>query len=219
MLIINLTGDSAGGNLATVVSMRLLRKNFKPLPKMQVLIYPWLQMLTLDLPSFQANQDVPVISRPRVVDFITSYVFGSYQYQEELLNNSHVSKEFRHSISHIMDINLLPDDEILQKHQPRPYKASTIWEDIKSKFQNPDLSPIMADDQDLARLPMTYMSSCQYDVLRDEQLIYVARLRKAGVKVIHDHLRSCYHSWTLSHESSNFRETYSKLLATISLNL
>ena len=148
MLIINLTGDSAGGNLATVVSMRLFWKNFKPLPKMQVLIYPWLQMLTLDLPSFQANQDVPIISRPRVVDFITSYAFGSYQYQEELLNNSHVSKEFRHSISHIMDINLLPYDEILQKHQPRPYKDSPIWEDIKNKFQNPDLSPILADDQD-----------------------------------------------------------------------
>jgi len=40
---INLS-DSAGGNAVAVVSQRLLAENLKQ-PKLQVLIYPWLQMV------------------------------------------------------------------------------------------------------------------------------------------------------------------------------
>ncbi len=39
-----LAGDSAGGNAVAVVSQRLLAENLKQ-PKLQVLIYPWLQMV------------------------------------------------------------------------------------------------------------------------------------------------------------------------------
>ena len=47
-----LAGDSAGGNIVAAVSQRLLKEGKKQ-PKLQVLIYPWLQMFNLLLPSCQ----------------------------------------------------------------------------------------------------------------------------------------------------------------------
>ncbi len=39
-----LAGDSAGGNIVAVMAQRLLSENVN-LPKLQVLIYPWMQMV------------------------------------------------------------------------------------------------------------------------------------------------------------------------------
>ena len=39
-----LAGDSAGGNVVAVMTQRLLAEKLKQ-PKLQVLIYPWLQMV------------------------------------------------------------------------------------------------------------------------------------------------------------------------------
>jgi len=39
-----LAGDSAGGNIVAVMTQRLLAEKLKQ-PKLQVLIYPWLQMV------------------------------------------------------------------------------------------------------------------------------------------------------------------------------
>lgn len=41
-----ISGDSAGGNIACVVSQRLKAEGLKQ-PLMQVLIYPWTQMVNL----------------------------------------------------------------------------------------------------------------------------------------------------------------------------
>ena len=45
-----LAGDSAGGNAVSVVTQRLLRDKLK-MPKLQVLIYPWNQLIDTRLPS------------------------------------------------------------------------------------------------------------------------------------------------------------------------
>ena len=45
-----LAGDSAGGNAVAVISQKLLAEN-KKMPKLQILIYPWMQMINSRLPS------------------------------------------------------------------------------------------------------------------------------------------------------------------------
>ena len=41
-----LAGDSAGGNIVAVMTQKLLAEHVK-MPKIQVLVYPWLQMVFL----------------------------------------------------------------------------------------------------------------------------------------------------------------------------
>ena len=58
---------------------------------------------------------------------------------------------------------------------------SVLWDSIKDVFTNPYFAPLMADD--LSGLPEAYIITGQYDVLRDDGIMYASRLQKAGVKV------------------------------------
>jgi len=50
-----------GGNAVAVITQRLLREKRK-LPKLQILIYPWLQMVDYRLPSAKKYRDIDLIS-------------------------------------------------------------------------------------------------------------------------------------------------------------
>ena len=102
----------------------------------------------------------------------------------------------------------------MEAYKPLPKYESTIWPSIKDKFEDPDLCPLLAKEEVFQGLPDVYISTCQYDPLRDEGFFYVNRLRNAGVKVIHDHLNVCFHGWTFSHENS-FHAEYSNMLEKI----
>ena len=59
------------------------------------------------------------------------------------------------------------------------------------------VSPLMADS--LKGLPKTLLITCEYDVLKDDGLLYKARLLGAGVKVTHLNYMT-YHA-VLSYQS------------------
>ena len=49
--------------------------------------------------------------------------------------------------------------------------------------------------EDLEGTPDTLMVTAEYDVLRDEGLEFVEKLRGGGVNVIHQHLPDCTHGF------------------------
>ena len=67
----------------------------------------------------------------------------------------------------------------------------TQWQKIKDIFTDVYFSPLLADD--MSGLPHTYIITCEQDVLRDEGIIYNARLREAGVQSTRKHY-NCLHA-------------------------
>ena len=72
-----------------------------------------------------------------------------------------------------------------------------IWNRIKDVVTNPYFAPLMADD--LTGLPDAYIITAEYDILRDDGLMYAKRLSNAGNKVtLRNYERSFHavlHSW------------------------
>ena len=60
---LDLTGDSAGGNLAAAVALKLRDEEVTPSLQAQVLMYPALQMQDMETPSMQQHAEGPAISR------------------------------------------------------------------------------------------------------------------------------------------------------------
>jgi acetyl esterase/lipase len=58
---------------------------------------------------------------------------------------------------------------------------------------NPDVSPLLVEDEELAKLPPTYILTVDHDRLRDEGFIYAGRLKANGVDVVHRHFENTFH--------------------------
>ena len=58
----------------------------------------------------------------------------------------------------------------------------------------PYLSPLLAPDHLLAQLPPAMVLAAHYDVLRDDALLYVTRLRQAGVQVTSHVIKNGHHA-------------------------
>lgn len=56
-----------------------------------------------------------------------------------------------------------------------------------------DVSPLLVDDEELRKLPPTYVLTVDHDRLRDEGFIYAGRLKSNGVKVVHRHFENTFH--------------------------
>ena len=75
--VLNCTGDSAGGNLAAAVSLKLRDVHVNPQPKLQVLIYPVTQSLDFNLPSYIANENDVILNKEIMVAMWLMYASGN----------------------------------------------------------------------------------------------------------------------------------------------
>ncbi|XP_030898307.1 arylacetamide deacetylase-like 4 [Melopsittacus undulatus] len=132
---ITVCGDSAGGNLAAAVSQTLAGRSELPSLRAQVLIYPGLQALDFNLPSYQQNRGVPPLFRECAAFCMLQYLDGHALHMQEVLEGSHIP----------MDIKLnygkwVNPDHIPQKFKVRGYKldCSTEIYEIVKRFCEPN---------------------------------------------------------------------------------
>ncbi|KAI5093074.1 arylacetamide deacetylase, partial [Silurus meridionalis] len=185
------SGDSAGGNLAAAVTQQLqLEPNQRVKLKVQALIYPVLQALDLNTPSYQENQHMPILPRTLMVRFWSEYFTSNKSFLTAMLTNSHNSAE---SVAMLKFVNwsvFLPEP-YRRKYN---YSAPSISTDKTClSIADQRASPLLVPDTVLRRLPKTYILTCEYDVLRDDGVMYVTRLRSAGINVTHEHYKEGFH--------------------------
>ena len=168
---------------------------------MQILINPALQFLDFETPSYQDNKDViPGISSAyRNAHHWLSYAGVSKDFLQMALDNSHASKNVRNSIfsTYVDSEKYLPSyHQVTKSKTKRHFESNFI---VSSAFQSyitdPRLTPMMAVD--VKGVPNVYMITSQYDVYRDEAIMYTHRLFDNDVKVKLEHYSKGFHGFFL----------------------
>jgi acetyl esterase/lipase len=203
-----LAGDSAGGNAAAVISQRLLAEKLQK-PRLQVLIYPWVQIFNFMLPSVIQYSNVGMLAQMLSNARVTSWYLGIQNVTAELdssINtNDHAAlisdPVLREKIKSYYNIENIPAEFRRGKsyYETHPTFLGMMYPEylggthilrndarmasLFRKLHDPSISPLLADDEKLTGLPKAYFIVLEKDALKDEGLLYAERLKKAGVYV------------------------------------
>lgn len=183
----------------------MLNENIK-LPKIQILIYPWLQMFTFHLPSLNHYSQTGLVRATQVdlVDYVSWYLgitHTSEEIRKNLLANNHTllitDQRQRSLIESYLNVSKIPEKyRIGKKYYQQEVELFPSYElDQKSvlnerkyseffkKACDPRVTPLFANRESLVGLPKSYFVITEWDGLKDEGILYSERLRDAGVDV------------------------------------
>lgn len=203
-----------GGNAVLVTALKLAKEKNK-LPKLIVPTYPWVQMIDLRLPSqeFYGNPYTDVIEQLLyfgVTNITQELLTAFYNYNHLMLikdanvrnkyisylNASKIAYEYRKDRSWYANNG---NPILNQSYYEKPLDANNIFlkdkklAEVALRFFDLDASPLLADDQDLASLPETYMTTLGWDYIRDEYLIFAERLKSVGVNLKLNYYDKAFH--------------------------
>ncbi|XP_010879956.1 arylacetamide deacetylase-like 4 [Esox lucius] len=191
-------GDSVGANLAAALCQRLAKRKDGHLlsPCAQVLIYPALQMADFNLPSYQQNQAVPILFRGRVAFYFLQYLNGDTSVCQDVLEGNHIPAEMRLAFKKWLSVEHLPPECSLRSYSQLVHSAldynGEVYHVIKDGL-NPEVSPLLAEDAVVCLTPPAFILTCEYDVLRDDGILYRKRLLDLGVEVTWHHVPDGFH--------------------------
>ncbi|XP_021109876.1 neutral cholesterol ester hydrolase 1 isoform X3 [Heterocephalus glaber] len=164
--------------------------------KLQALIYPVLQALDFNTPSYQQNVNTPILPRYVMVKYWLDYFKGNYDFVQAMMVNNHTSLEVEEAAALRARLNwmsLLPAS-ITKDYKPvvQTTGNARIVREIP-QLLDARSSPLIADQDVLQHLPKTYILTCEHDVLRDDGIMYARRLESVGVEVTLDHFEDGFH--------------------------
>ncbi|KAM9443990.1 LOW QUALITY PROTEIN: arylacetamide deacetylase-like 4 [Clarias gariepinus] len=184
-----LGGDSAGGNLQRLATSP---DGQLPSPCGLVLIYPPLQMADFNLPSYRQYHAVPVVSRARAVFYFLQYLNGDMSVCQDVLEGRHIPAELKLHYSKWLDPSNLPPEFQDDGKQVLATHDGEVHHIVKDGLK-PGISPLLAKDEVLRLTPPTFILTCQYDVVRDDGILFRQRLQDLGVKVTWHHVPDGFH--------------------------
>lgn len=189
-----ISGDSGGGTLAAAVCQGLVNRKDLAKPCAQVLIYPLVQMADFNLPSYQQNRSVPILYRERAAFYVLQYLNGDISLIEEVLEGEHVPEDKKIKFQKWLSSDNIPEEFKVRGYKPHTVssEAENVFDQVKDAFEMAS-SPLLSEDIIICSLPKAYILTCEYDVLRDDGLLYKKRLENSGVPVTWYHMRDGFH--------------------------
>nr|XP_057912879.1 neutral cholesterol ester hydrolase 1-like [Doryrhamphus excisus] len=193
---VGVSGDSAGGNLAAAVAQEVaMDDSMRVKFSVQALIYPVVQALDFNTPSYVQNQAMPILNRALMVEFWLQYLGADPSLKSRFLSNHQQSTMTPELMACVDWTTLLPP-----KYKDGYKTVAVHGEGARgaAREEVPGLrdvraAPLLARTEVLSRCPRAYVMTCEYDVLRDDGLMYARRLRDAGVAVTSDHYEDGFH--------------------------
>ncbi|XP_060614776.2 arylacetamide deacetylase-like 3 [Anolis sagrei] len=193
-----LYGICSGGTFAAAVCQYLAVT--KDLPKLggQVLIYPFLQAVDFNLPSYQQNHSVPLLFKKQALNLGMLYLTGKRVNVEDVMKNAHLPEHVRIKYRKWVNPDDIPERFKGRGYVPmeRPPFNQELYEIVK-EATNPMYSPLLAEDDVIRQLPKTFLVTCEYDIFRDDGLLFKKRLEDNGVPMTWYHIEDGFHGLLL----------------------
>ncbi|XP_060125954.1 arylacetamide deacetylase-like 4 [Zootoca vivipara] len=192
---IAIVGESSGGTFATAICQELVTREDLPRLRAQVLIYPMLQTVDFDLPSYQQNQLVPPLFRERAIKFGGRHLTGKDINVDGVIKGAHVPYDLREKYQKWISADYIPEEFKARgyvPHAPAPF-SEELYEQVKRSAETM-FAPLLAEDDIIRQLPETFILTCEYDIIRDDGLLYKKRLEDNGVPVTYHHLPDACHA-------------------------
>jgi arylacetamide deacetylase len=161
-----LSGDSAGGNLALVVSQLLIKDGYQPY--FICLLYPSLQFFDFTLPSYRLylkRNILGILNEDNLVSMLALLNQNEVQITKDILLNSHVSIEDKNKLYPFIN----PNKYLSISHEFNESKQQN--ESLIKNFKyliSPLMSPLLVSDQELSQLPLILLFTTEFDIVRDE---------------------------------------------------
>ena len=202
-----LAGDSAGGNLALVITQALLRDGFQP--RATCLIYPVLQFFDFTLPSYRVylpRNILGVINEDNFLALMSTITRSRTMVTSEILFNNHTSAKDKQRLRPFVNA---------EKYLPISLPFDSQQEGNEELIENlnflisPKMSPLLVSDDELIKLPPIILFTTEIDILRDEGrtlglrtlnahvfrlgFIFAERLRALNKTLYHHHFPTAFH--------------------------
>lgn len=197
-----LMGDSAGGGLVATITHHLRHRKDIPQPKAQILLYPLLQVHNLRTPSYeyyyQEMAGTAFVDPRLVAQYYLMYAGIDDDLNAKLtplvLESKHLSQSARCGFEEYLDLSLVPEEfKSNQNATHTDYTHDVNASEFLAPFlENPDFTPLLQPD--LSRLPKSLIVTMEYDVLRDEGIVYAKRLQRAGIVTTWKHFPTGFHA-------------------------
>ncbi|XP_063001317.1 arylacetamide deacetylase-like 4 [Elgaria multicarinata webbii] len=189
-----ISGDSFGGLLAASICQIIALRDDVPKLHSQVLIYPSLQAVKFNLPSFRQNAHVPLLIQRQFVTFALKYIQKNVTLLDAVLGGTHVPKDIKIKYSKWLDTENIPEEFKVREIQASgPRHSFGDLAELIDQLCGPLLSPLLVEDAIIRQLPQTFILTNQYDVLRDDGILYRRRLEDNGVPVLWHHIEDGFH--------------------------
>ncbi|XP_048354146.1 arylacetamide deacetylase-like 4 [Sphaerodactylus townsendi] len=206
-----LAGESSGGALVAAICRELVKSSTTPKIRAQILIYPFLQIMDLSLPSHQQNHCGPGLTRMRAMKLGLLYIKGESQDVNIFINNAHVPEVMKTKYKKWISADCVPEEFKVRGYKP-PLPVPFSKELYKQARLNDEsmLSPILDEDAVIQQLPQTYLLTCEYDLIRDDGLLYKKRLEENNVALTWKHIKEGFHGFLMFIEAGPLEFSCSK---------
>ena len=168
--------------------------------KTMQLDYPALQAVDLGLPSYQKYSEGPgLLNKYMMLEFWMQYAFGNLNFGDMFNANDHLREDVRTRFKDRVNADFLPKELQLKDSSQSIHsrlKDSDVTKRIHDVITDPQFSPLVATDEQLAGLPPTRVLITEFDVLRDDSFILVERLKRVGVEVEYSYLKGEQHGFS-----------------------
>lgn len=200
-----LAGDSAGGNLVSVVTKRLIELEKQDFIRLVVFITPFTQAYNLELPSNKRYFPRGLISyftfyAGKLVYWYLGIPNSTKEMNEIFINNLHTlaidDEDLREKYRHLTDLNMIPERYKTgrdyyskipvfpsRSSEPSLFKSDPKLKNIIKNLFSKEISTSLSDDEILKKFPRAYFIIYECDQLKDDGLIFANRLELAGINV------------------------------------